>query len=58
MLELWGKPLIRDTIVPLEGIWLLPAFAFFVLEEETGKGLGLFRAGDQLLPWVGPGWGF
>lgn len=32
---------------------------FFVLEEEAGKGLTLFRVGEQqLLAWVGPGWGF
>lgn len=46
--------------------WLVPAaFALgpslplFVLEEEAGKGLALFTVGEQqLLAWVGPGWGF
>lgn len=69
VLELWGKPLIRDTIGAAEGIlsaagqtaWLAEVgvgtfLPFFVLEEEAGKGFALFRAGEQqLLAWVGPG---
>lgn len=69
VLELWGKPLIRDTIGAAEGIlsaagqtaWLAHVgvgtfLPFFVLEEEAGKGFALFGVGEQqLLAWVGPG---
>lgn len=68
VLELWGKPLIRDTIGAAEGIlsaagqtaWLADVgvgtfLPFFVLEEEAGKGFALFGVGEQqLLAWVGP----
>ena len=76
VLELWGKALIRHTIVPQpvrrrgfccwpdsvagsSGVCVETFLPFFVLEEEAGKGLTLFRVGEQqLLAWVGPGWGF
>lgn len=47
-----------DSVAGSSGVCVGTFLDFFVL-EEAGKGLTLFRVGEQqLLPWVVFGWGF